>query len=64
MTKELTEKLRKNRTIDWQKKESTRAGMRCLVKRFLKKYKYPSESIEDATTIVIAQCEIWADEEM
>ncbi|PAF48200.1 deoxyribonuclease HsdR [Helicobacter sp. 12S02634-8] len=62
MTKELTEKLRKNRTIDWQKKESTRAGMRCLVKRFLKKYKYPSESIEDATTIVIAQCEIWTDE--
>ena len=36
MTKELTEALRKNRTIDWQKKESARAGMRKLIKRLLK----------------------------
>ena len=43
MTKELTEILRKNRTIDWQKKESARAGMRRLVKRLLKKHKYPPE---------------------
>lgn len=28
ITKELTDLLRKNRTIDWQKKESARAGMR------------------------------------
>ena len=41
MTKELTEALRKNRTIDWQKKESARAGMRKLIKRLLKKYNYP-----------------------
>ena len=38
--KELTETLRKNKTIDWQKKESARAKMRILVKRLLKKYKY------------------------
>ena len=37
MTRELTELLRKNRTIDWQKKESARAGMRRMVKRLLKK---------------------------
>ena len=43
MTKELTEALRKNKTIDWQRKESARAGMRKLVKRLLKKYKYPPE---------------------
>ena len=43
MTKELTEELRKNRTIDWQKKESARAGMRKMIKRLLKKYKYPPE---------------------
>lgn len=36
ITKELTDLLRKNRTIDWQKKESARAGMRRLVKRLLK----------------------------
>ena len=36
LTKELTETLRKNKTIDWQKKESARAKMRMLVKRLLK----------------------------
>ncbi len=61
MTKELTEALQKNRTIDWQKKESARAGMRIMVKRLLKKYKYPPEGLEDAIKTVIAQCEMWAD---
>ena len=37
--------LRKNRTIDWQKKETARAQMRKMVKRLLKKYKYPPETI-------------------
>lgn len=62
ITKELTEMLRKNRTIDWQKKESARAGMRRLVKRLLKKYKYPPEGMEDAIQTVMSQCELWADE--
>lgn len=61
MTKELTELLRNNRTIDWQKKESARAGMRKLVKRLLKKYKYPPESCEDAMKVVLEQCEQWTD---
>lgn len=42
ITKELTDLLRKNRTIDWQKKESARAGMRRLVKRLLKKTQIPA----------------------
>ncbi|HIT73816.1 MAG TPA: type I restriction endonuclease subunit R, partial [Candidatus Fimicola cottocaccae] len=54
ITKELTELLRKNRTIDWQKKESARAGMRKMVKRLLKKYKYPPEGMEDAVQTVIS----------
>ena len=62
ITKELTDLLRKSRTIDWQKKESARAGMRRLVKRLLKKHKYPPEGVEDATLIVIQQCELWADD--
>lgn len=37
MTKELTEMLRRNRTIDWQKKETARASMRKMVKRLLEK---------------------------
>ena len=63
MTKELTETLRKNRTIDWQKKESARAGMRKMVKRLLKKYHYPPEESSDTLETVIRQCEQWADNE-
>lgn len=61
MTRELTDMLRKNRTIDWQKKESARAGMRRMVKKLLRKYKYPPEGMEDAIATVIGQCELWAD---
>ena len=62
ITKELTDLLRKNRTIDWQKKESARAGMRRLVKRLLKKHKYPPEGMEDAVQTVMSQCEMWTDQ--
>lgn len=61
LTKELTELLRKNRTIDWQKKESARASMRKMVKRLLKKYGYPPEGREDAVKTVMLQCELWTD---
>ena len=61
MTRELTEMLRKNRTIDWQKKETARAGMRKMVKRLLKKYKYPPEKYDDAIETVMQQCELWTD---
>lgn len=61
MTRELTEMLRKNRTIDWQKKETARATMRKMVKRLLKKYKYPPDEYEDAIDTVISQCEMWTD---
>lgn len=64
ITRKLTELLRENRTIDWQKKESARANMRRLVKRLLKKYKYPPEGIENAIQTVIAQCEMWTDNVM
>ena len=61
LTKELAETLRKNKTIDWQKKESARAKMRMIVKKLLKKYKYPPEGHEDALKTVISQCELWTD---
>jgi len=63
LTKELTEQLRKNRTIDWNHKDSARAKMRVMVKRLLKKYKYPPEGQEQALQTVMAQCNKWADEE-
>lgn len=61
ITKELTETLRKNKTIDWQKKETARAKMRMLIKRLLKKHKYPPEGVEDAVQTVMTQCELWTD---
>ena len=61
ITKELTEALRKNKTIDWQRKETARARMRILVKRLLKKHKYPPEGQDEALDTVIAQCEMWTD---
>lgn len=61
MAHELTDMLRRSRTIDWQKKESARAKMRRMVKKLLKKYKYPPDGMEDAIATVIGQCEMWTD---
>jgi type I restriction enzyme R subunit len=63
LTKELTETLRKNRSIDWRHKESARAQMRVMIKRLLKKYKYPPEGAEEALQVVMAQCDNWAENE-
>lgn len=61
ITKELAETLRKNKTIDWQRKETARAKMRTLIKRLLKKHKYPPEGMDDAVQTVMTQCELWTD---
>lgn len=61
ITKELADTLRKNKTIDWQKRESARAKMRMLIKKLLKKHKYPPEGMEDAVQTVMLQCELWTD---
>ena len=64
IARELTDTLRRNKTIDWQKKESARARMRMLIKKLLKKYKYPPEGQEDAIQTVMTQCELWTDNVM
>lgn len=61
LTKELTDMLRRNRTIDWNKRESERANMRRLVKRLLKKYDYPPDEAAEAMDVVLKQCELWTD---
>lgn len=61
ITRELTATLQRSATIDWQKKESARAGMRRAIKRLLRKYKYPPEGVDDAMDTVMRQCELWAD---
>ena len=64
ITKELTETLRKNKTIDWQKRSSARAKMRLMIKKLLKRHKYPPEGMDDAVQTVMMQCEQWTDNVM
>lgn len=61
ITKELTDALRKNRSIDWKKRDSARAKMRMMIKRLLKNHKYPPEGMDDAVATVMLQCELWTD---
>lgn len=58
---ELTEKLRQSTTVDWQVRDSVRAQMRLLIKRLLRKYKYPPEGYDDAVKLVLEQAEALAD---
>ena len=59
---ELTEKLRSNTSVDWQVRESVRAKMRLLIKRLLRKYKYPPDGQDEAVSRVIEQAEALAEE--
>ena len=47
--------------IDWQKRDSARAKMRMMIKKLLKKHRYPPEGMEDAVQTVMTQCELWTD---
>src|SRR5690625_157913 len=62
LASELTEQLRKSTTVDWQVRESVRAKMRILIKRLLRKYRYPPEGQEQAVARVIEQAEALAEE--
>lgn len=53
-----------NSSLDWQKRESARAKMRMLIKKLLKKHKYPPEGMDDAVQTVMTQCELWTDNMM
>lgn len=54
---ELTENLRKNITVDWSQRESVRASLRLMVKRILRKYKYPPDLADVAVELVLQQAE-------
>lgn len=58
---ELTEQLRRSTTVDWQVRDSVRAQMRLLIKRLLRKYKYPPAGWEEAVQLVLEQAEALAD---
>ncbi len=61
ITRELTNMLRTNKSVDWNLKESARAAMRKIVKRLLRKYKYPPEEEKNAMDIIMVQCELWSE---
>ncbi|WP_374246079.1 type I restriction endonuclease subunit R, partial [Zoogloea sp.] len=52
---ELTENLRSNLTVDWSERESVRAKLRIMVRRILRKYKYPPDQQEGAVELVLQQ---------
>ena len=54
---ELTESLRKNISVDWSVRKKVRAKLRLMVKRILRKYKYPPSKQEDAIQLVLEQAE-------
>jgi type I restriction enzyme, R subunit len=58
IARELVQKIKQNVTIDWTIKETVRAKMRVLVKKILRKYGYPPDLQEAATTTVLEQAEV------
>ncbi len=54
---ELTASLRANVSVDWSSRESVRAKLRILVRRILRKYKYPPDQQEEAAQLVLSQAE-------
>ncbi|MEJ8821531.1 type I restriction endonuclease subunit R [Variovorax humicola] len=61
---ELAANLRANMTVDWSARESVQAKLRLMVKRILRKYKYPPDQQEGAVDLVLQQAkalgEAWA----
>ncbi len=58
---ELTENLRQNLTVDWSERESVRAKLRLMVKRVLRKYKYPPDLQEQAVDLVLRQAQVFGE---
>jgi type I restriction enzyme R subunit len=58
LARQLVETVRKNATIDWTVRESTRAKLRTMIRRLLRKYGYPPDKQEKATLTVLEQAEL------
>ncbi len=58
---ELTENLRQNLSVDWSERESVRAKLRLMVKRVLRKYKYPPDLQEEAVDLVLRQAQVFGE---
>jgi excisionase family DNA binding protein len=62
IARELVSIVRRNTTVDWDKKEQVRASLRRHIRRLLTKYKYPPDKQESAVLLVIQQAELIAAE--
>ncbi len=58
----LTERVRKNTSIDWTIKESVRAKLKVIVKRTLRQFGYPPDMQKLVTETVLKQAELIAEE--
>jgi type I restriction enzyme R subunit len=58
----LTERVRKNASIDWTIKESVRAKLKVIIKRTLRQYGYPPDMQKLTTETVLKQAEMIAQE--
>ena len=58
IARELVEAVRNSVTIDWTEREAVRAKIRVMVKRILRKYGYPPDKQEKATSTVLQQAEL------
>ena len=58
---ELTENLRQNLSVDWSARESVQARLRLMVKRILRKYKYPPDHQDAAVELVLEQVQAFGD---
>lgn len=59
LAKELTETLRKNKTVDMYKRTQARAQIQMVIKRLLKRHKYPPENTEETVDLIMRQGELW-----
>lgn len=57
IAREITEKLRKSTTVDWQVRDSVRAQLKILVRRTLQRWKYPPDKAAEAIELVMKQAE-------
>ncbi len=57
LAKEVTQKLKKSTTVDWQVRDSVRAKLRILIRRALKRWKYPPDGAKEAVELVLKQAE-------
>ncbi|HCL59828.1 MAG TPA: DEAD/DEAH box helicase, partial [Acinetobacter sp.] len=57
IAREITEKLRRSTTVDWQVRDSVRAQLKILVRRTLQRWKYPPDKAAEAIELVMKQAE-------